>query len=262
MNDPKKALSEEGFTRQEVDLILEKAVALQRSTEEGDFLDRGDLKEGAEAAGIRPEFIEAAIVQMREQLRREKAESTRNRRRYRMIGIAAAALIVVLFFWGHGMLNSRMTTVETQRAQLENVLQRRHDLIPNLVSVARRTAAHERELIDSISRYHEEVNSTTDFGLKQAWEEKLGGAVKELMQSVSEQPTNASTAMFTRLSDEMAGAENRIAVERKRYNDAVGEYNQAARGFFISLVRPFMGFPRSMDYFEASQGARDTQKKY
>ncbi len=254
MNDPKKALQNEGFTRREVDLILEKAVALQREAEERDFLERDELLEGAEDAGIRREFIEEAIRQMRETLRVEKAARAQKLRLYKFGGIGAAVLLALLFFYAHSTLNARLSEVEKSRAQLENVLQRRHDLLPNLVSLAKAAAAHEQELIASIARYQDEIQSTDDFTLRQAWEEKLGAAMQELLGALRN-TADGGTGMFARLSDEMAGAENRIAVERKRYNEAVAAYNRTARGFFVSLVRPFLGFPKQIPYFAAGEGA-------
>ena len=255
MNDPKKDLSKEGFSQREVDLILDRAVKLQQSAEEREYMARDTLSEGAESAGIKREFVDEAIQQVRKELKREKAERQKKKRVKLIGGAVLAGLVIMLFFSTNARLNARMSDVEKRRAQLENVLQRRHDLIPNLVNMAKASAGHEKDLIESLTRYQQEIDQTDDFKLKQAWEQKLGAAMKDLMNSAQNNLTGASAQMFTRLSDEMAGAENRIAVERKRYNEAVADYNRTARGFFTSLARPFTGYPAELPYFEASDAA-------
>ncbi len=255
MNDPKKDLSKEGFSQKEVDLILDRAVKLQQRAEEREYMARDTLREGAESAGIRRAYVDEAIQQIRKEMKREKAARQKKKRVKLIAGGVAAGLLLMLFFSTNARLNTRMSAVEKRRAQLENVLQRRHDLIPNLVNMAKSSASHEKDLIESLARYQQEIDQTDDFKLKQAWEQKLNAAMKELMSSVQNNLTGASSVMFTRLSDEMAGAENRIAVERKRYNDAVAEYNRVARGFFTSLARPFTGYPAELPYFEASDAA-------
>lgn len=258
MNDPREKLQNEGFSRQEVDWILERAVELQRNTEEKKYLDSDSIKEGAASAGIDSKFVEEAIRQVRAEMQREKAATEKRKKTQRYVAIGAAALVVVLFFTTQSRLNSRMSAVEAERAQLENVLQRRHDLIPNLISVARASASHEKELIESVSRYQSESENTNDFQLKQAWEQKLGDAMTTLMRSVGS--SGGSGVMFTRLSDEMAGSENRIAYARKQYNEAVAAYNRTARGFPVSLIRPFTGYPGEVPFFSASPDAQNLDK--
>jgi LemA protein len=122
--------------------------------------------------------------------------------------------------------------------------------------VAKASAAQARELIASLGTLYQEIPRAQSLGQKQALEAQLSDMVKELMAMLRADPQASSTAVFIRLSDEMAGAENRMAVERKRYNDAVAVYNHTARGFLAFLRRPLLGFPRQQVYFQISEEAK------
>ncbi|MCB0301563.1 MAG: hypothetical protein KDE52_16010, partial [Calditrichaeota bacterium] len=112
MNDPREKLQNEGFSREEVDWILERAVELQRNTEEKKYLDSDSIKEGAESAGIDSKFVEEAIRQVRAEMQREKAATEKRKKTQRYVAIGATALVVVLFFTTQSRLNSRMSAVE------------------------------------------------------------------------------------------------------------------------------------------------------
>lgn len=253
MSDSKERLYQEGFSAEQVDAILQRAAELQTGSETaGVQLNKADLEAGAEAAGIDRAFIDRAI----KELEAERAQQAA-RKRTRMIGgIILAAVVALWIFSAHFILNSRLSVVEEKQAQLENVLQRRHDLIPNLISVAKASAAHEKELIASISEMYQELEKNADFSERQTLEQNLESSVDQLMGALRENPRASSNALFIRLSDEMAGAENRIAVERMRYNQAVADYNRAARGMFIGVMRPLLGFPAHIPPFQASEAAR------
>jgi hypothetical protein len=94
---------------------------------------------------------------------------------------------------------------------------------------------------------------------KQVFEAQLSDTVRQLMTMLRADPQASATVVFVRLSDEMAVAENRIAVERKRYKDAVAAYNRTARGFPTFLLRPMLGFPRQDVYFHVSDEAKQAQ---
>ncbi len=253
MSDSKERLYQQGFSAEQVDAILQRAAELQTGSEiAGVQLNKADLEAGAEAAGIDRAFIDRAI----KELEAERVQQVA-RKRTRMIGgIILAAIVAIWIFSAHLTLNSRFSLVEEKQAQLENVLQRRHDLIPNLISVAKASAAHEKELIASISEMYQQLEQSGDFSERQALERNLESSVDKLMGALREDPRSFSDAPFMRLSDEMAGAENRISVERKRYNEAVADYNRAARGMFIGFMRPLLGFPANIPPFQASEEAR------
>jgi len=167
-----------------------------------------------------------------------------------------AVFLAIGAFFSHRAFNARLAEVEATQAQLDNVLQRRHDLIPNLMAVAKASAAQEKELIASLGTLYQEIPRAHSLEQKQALEAQLSETVKQLMAMLRADPQASSTAVFIRLSDEMAGAENRMAVERKRYNEAVAAYNRTARGFPAFLLRPLLGFPRQHVYFQVSEEAK------
>ena len=255
--DAKQRLSQEGFTNDEVELVLKRAAELQNRVEaQGSLVDQNILEESAEEAGIQREYIEQAIQQLRAEREEQAVRRASQRRTVTIVGIIVAVFLVILVWFSHSTLNRRLAAVEEKRAQLENVLQRRYDLIPNLIAVAKASAVHEKEVITSLGALHEEISRAGSFDQKQALEAKLSDAVTELMTVLRADPQASATVVFVRLSDEMAGAENRISVERKRYNEAIAAYNRTARSFPIFLVRPLLGFPKPQAYFHASEEAK------
>lgn len=260
-DDIRQYLADEKFSDEEVDDILERAGKIQHEADvEKGNVDRADLEAGAAEVGISRDFIEQAI----KELRAERAQEATKRKKRRSISIAvgviAAIIIIASLFSTHKSLNSKFNDVESKQAQLDNVLQRRHDLIPNLISMAKASAAHEENLIDSLSDILQNVEKAKNFEEKQALEQKLGDSAQQLISAMQINPETSSTEIFIRLSDEMAGAENRISVERKRYNEAVANYNQAARGFPVSIFRPIFGFPGNISYFQTSEEAKTVPK--
>jgi len=256
MADVKDRLSEEGFNQKEVDIILQRAAELQTQTDlPGTRMERGDLEAGAEAAGINRAFIDQAIREMKTE---RDAQALQQAKRSRLIKFIVGIGIAVLAIWiisANYILNSRLAFAEEKQAQLENVLQRRHDLIPNLINVAKASAAHEKELIASVGDLYQKLDEAGNFTERQTIEQDLEASVKKLMSALQADPEASSTALFIRLSDEMAGAENRISVERKRYNEAAAIYNRAARGLFVGSMGRLFGYPGEMPYFQASEEA-------
>jgi LemA protein len=259
MADYKERLSQEGFTRNEVEEISRRAAELQSKADLlDDRVSQDVLEDSAEEAGIRREFIEQAIQQLKAERKEQAARKAAWQRNLTIAGIIVAAFLAVSAFFSYRALNSRLSDVEAKQAQLENVLQRRHDLIPNLIAIAKASAAHEKELIDSLGVVYQELEKAKRFEEKQALEQKLDATMMPLLSVIRADPNASSTVVFIRLSDEMAGAENRIAVERKRYNEAAAAYNRTARCFPIVLLRPILGFPKNIPYFQASEEARKT----
>lgn len=257
MNEEKRILTKEGFSSDEAEAVLTRAAELQRQVDEQrGVLQREDLKEGAEAAGIAREYIDKAIEQIRTERQRESTRLRERSRKLRVAGIAAAAVLILLLLFGYQRLNSRYSEVEDRWAQVENVMQRRHDLIPNLIAMTKASAAHEQTLAASLSSLLDETRKATDKAQRLQLETQLDESTSRLMSSLRADPAAASSSMFIRLSDEMAGAENRIATERKRYNQAVTAYNRTARSLPVSLVRPLLGFPVSAPYYQTSEAAQ------
>jgi len=223
-------------------------------------IDRSDLEAGAAEVGISRELVQQAIKELRDERVQEEAKRKKRRTISITVGIIAAIVIILSLFSTHRSLNSKLADVEAKKAQLDNVLQRRHDLIPNLISMAKASAEHEGNLIVSLSDLLQDVEKTEKFEERQAIEQKLDDSIQQLMSVMQINPETSSTTMFIRLSDEMAGAENRIAVERKRYNEAVASYNKTARGFPTSIFRPFLGFSGKISYLQTSEEAKTPPK--
>ena len=156
----------------------------------------------------------------------------------------------------YNRLVSTQENVETSWAQVENVLQRRYDLIPNLVNTVKGYASHERELLSEITRLRSQWSGAKTPGQKVAAANKMESALGRLMVVVERYPDLKANQNFLALQDELAGTENRIAVERKRYNTAVRAYNVTVRRFPSNMVAGLAGFEKSDRYFEAAEGAQ------
>jgi LemA protein len=258
MADTRQTLTEEGFSSKEVDDILQRAAELQhRAEQRKEGLSQAALEAGAEAAGIPGQFIEKAIRQLKAEREQEAARRATRQRTLKKIGITAGVLLALTALLSYGALNRRIAEVEEKRAQLENVLQRRHDLIPSLLAIAKTSVAHEKELlVTSLSQVYQALNQVREFEERQRLEQELSSGIRRLLRVMRADPQSSSVTLFVRLSDEIAGAENRISVERKRYNEAVAAYNRTTRSLPVLFVRPLLGFPASLPLFESSKEAK------
>ena len=186
-----------------------------------------------------------------------------------LIVVAVAAIAVVLALGWFVSVGNDYVALEQQVqqswAQVQNVYQRRADLIPNLVETVRAFAAQERTVLEEVTRTRATVGGlqiTPELlrdpdALKkfQEAQAQLGGALGRLLAVVEQYPDLKSNQNFLTLQAQLAGTENRIAVERRRYNEAVRGYNTAVRRFPGSLVAWLRGF-RDRPYFEADAGQR------
>jgi len=174
---------------------------------------------------------------------------------------AAIALLCVMVTGGCGY-NSMVAlreSVEAAWAQVENQLQRRNDLIPNLVEVTKGYATHEREIFEHIADARARMLASGSRDDKIAAANEMTSALGRLLAIAENYPQLKADAQFARLSDELAGTENRIAVERMRYNDAVREFNTTVKSIPTSLYAKFLGF-EAQKYFEAPEDAKRVPK--
>lgn len=180
--------------------------------------------------------------------------------------IALVIVVVILFAIGGsyvGAKNQMVTKNESVKAawsQVDIVLQRRADLIPNLVETVKGFAQQEQTVFGDIAKARSSLLSASTPSDKIAANQRLDGALGRLLVVVENYPQLRSNENFLRLQDELAGTENRIAVERKRYNDALQDYNTFIGLFPNSIWANMAGFHRNEAYFAASEGSRQTPK--
>jgi LemA protein len=151
-------------------------------------------------------------------------------------------------------------TLKQAWSQVDVVLQRRADLIPNLVATVKGYAQQEQKVFGDIANARAGLLNARTPGEKIAANGQLDGALGRLLAIVENYPNLKSNQNFLALQDELAGTENRIAVERRRYNEAVQDYNTYIGLFPNSIFARWAGFQRNNDYFAASATAREVPK--
>ncbi len=145
--------------------------------------------------------------------------------------------------------------VKSAWAQVENQLQRRYDLIPNLVETVKGYAKQEKDVLTEVTNARARVGGAATVPDKIKANNELSSALSRLLVVVENYPDLKSNVNFLRLQDELAGTENRIAVERKRYNEAVQNYNVAIRSFPANMLAGIFGFEKGT-FFEAPAAAK------
>ena len=174
-------------------------------------------------------------------------------------------LVVLLALGGCsyiGMRNSLVTmdeNVNSAWAQVETVLQRRYDLIPNLVNTVKGYAKHESGVFEEVTRLRSQWGEAKTQADKVQAANQIEGALSKLLLVSENYPELKANQNFIALQDELAGTENRIAVERRRYNDIVKEFNASIRRFPTSIVAGMMCLQKR-EYFQAEQGATAAPK--
>jgi LemA protein len=182
-----------------------------------------------------------------------------------VIVVLVLVLVVGLAVFGQyvGVKNTLVSKNEAVKAswsQVDIVLQRRADLIPNLVETVKGYAAQEVTVFGDIAKARSSLLSAGSPQEKMAANGQLDGALGRLLVITENYPQLRSNENFLRLQDELAGTENRIAVERKRYNDTLRDYNTYVQQFPNSLFAGFAGFKANEAYFEAAPGSREVPK--
>ncbi len=177
-----------------------------------------------------------------------------------LVGVLVALLLLAVSLYGFvkGNYNRFVSLdegVKSAWAQVENQLQRRFDLIPNLVETVKGYAKQEKDVLVEVTNARAKVGGASTVPEKISANNELSGALSRLLVVVERYPELKSNANFLRLQDELAGTENRIAVERKRYNEAVKNYNVAIRSFPANILAGMFGFG-SATFFEAPAAAK------
>lgn len=177
--------------------------------------------------------------------------------------VLVGGLLVVCLLMGLLMLTYNNSFVQMDEdvkakwAQVDNQLKRRADLVPNLVNTVKGYAAHEKEVFEKIANARAKLAGGGTPAEKIAANQEMSSALSRLLVVAENYPTLKADANFTRLMDELAGTENRLAVERQRYNEAVQRYNTSLRQLPGSLVAGAMGF-KAAQHFEVSAADKTT----
>lgn len=183
-------------------------------------------------------------------------------------GKISVALLVILGILGlffitmvvqYNSLVKMDESVKAAWAQVENQLQRRYDLIPNLVETVKGYAAHEKEVLLQVTEARARVGQAKTPEEKIEANQMLSSALSRLLVVVERYPDLKASQNFIRLQDELAGTENRISVERRRYNEAVRIYNSKIRSFPTNLIASWFGFERAK-FFEIPEERKETPK--
>ena len=180
--------------------------------------------------------------------------------------IVLVVLLVIALMLGSSFVGRRnqmavkREAVNAAWAQVDVVLQRRADLIPNLVETVKGFAAQEQTVFHDIAAARSALLGAKTPTDKIAANGQLDGAIGRLLLIVENYPQLKSNENFLRLQDELAGTENRIAVERKRYNDSIQDYNTYIGLFPNNIFAGWAGFQRNNAYFTASESSREAPK--
>ncbi len=214
------------------------AVASRLYAEKNQEYSLQELMEAGAEAQIPPEFIQQAYQEI--QIKRQQAQE-----RPKKLIIILASVGVVVGGWGiwtYNSLASAAQKVDSAWAQVENQFQRRADLIPNLVRVTEASAKQERDLAALLTRSRTSYLQADTPGEKVVASTQVSQAINQFQNYAANNPQLQSSQAYTNLQYELAGTENRIAVERMRYNQAIQAYNQKVIVFPNSVVAKILGF--------------------
>ena len=173
--------------------------------------------------------------------------------------LCAPALVAVVSGCGYNTLVSADEQVDSAWSEIENQLQRRNDLVPNLVETVKGFAAQEQEVLLGVTRARSRVAEAGTPAQTIEASNQLTGALSRLLLVSERYPELRSNQNFLRLQDELAGTENRLSVARMRYNETVRDFNTTAKRFPTNLVAGLFGF-EERPYFEVPEEAKAVPK--
>ncbi len=180
--------------------------------------------------------------------------------------IVLGVLVLIAVIFGGALMGDRNELV-TEREQINGawsqvdvVLQRRNDLIPNLVETVKGMAGHEQSVIDSVTKARAQMAGAQTPAEKIAADAQVQSALSRLLVVVENYPNIKANENFLRLQDELSGTENRISQERRKYNEAVQKYNTDIEIFPKNIAASLFGFHREDAYFKAENEAREAPK--
>lgn len=183
-----------------------------------------------------------------------------------IVGLSVLGFFVIVFLWGMGQYNGMVTADEAVTktwANVESQYQRRSDLIPNLVSTVKGYAAHEQNTLNAVVEARAKATQTTidptnmtaeSLAKYQAAQSQVGSSLNRLLVTVEQYPNLKANQNFLELQAQLEGTENRISVERQRFNEAAQGFNVLIRKFPKNVIAGMFGFEKRV-YFEAEEGA-------
>lgn len=182
------------------------------------------------------------------------------------IGIIIVVIVAVILIWGVGTYNGfvkKQEAMTTAWGQVENVYQRRADLVPNLVALVKNYAEYEQGTLIAVTEARAKAAATTvntenfdenEFANFESAQDELGNSLNRLIVEVENYPDLKANEEYLTLQAQLAGCENRIQTERERFNEAAKAYNQSVRKFPSNIIAKMFGFEKR-PYFEADAGA-------
>lgn len=170
--------------------------------------------------------------------------------------IVVIVIIAIVAISSYNGIVSKYEAVESSLSDLDVMLQRRADLVPNLVSTVKGYTSHETEIINKVTDARTKLVNASSIEEKSSANNELSNSLNALMVVVENYPDLKSSANFTQLSDELSGTENRIAVARKDYNNAVKTFNTAIIKFPSNIFANVFGFEK-VTYFEADKSSME-----
>ena len=172
------------------------------------------------------------------------------------IVVLVAALVIMALAGVYNGIVSKHETITAKWAQVENQLQRRNDLIPNLVSTVKGYAAYEKNVLEDVTNARSQWAKAGSVDEKVKAAGAIDKALGRLIMVTENYPNLKADQSFLKLMDELSGTENRISVERMRYNEAVRDYNVTVRMFPGNIVAGMFGYKAAPEYFKAEEKAR------
>ena len=189
-------------------------------------------------------------------------------------GIVIAIIVGVILIWGIGIYNGlvkQQETVSKAWGQVENVYQRRADLVPNLVALVKNYQEYEQGTLIAVTEARAKKASATSVNMEsytesdlqnfQTAQDELGESLNRLIFSIENYPDLKASENYLTLQAQLAGCENRILTERQRFNEAAKAYNQSLRKFPGNIIANMFGFEKR-PYFEADEGADEVPETF
>ena len=173
-----------------------------------------------------------------------------------IIILAIVAIVIIMIISSYNGIVAKSEEVDNKFSAIDTQLQRRADLIPNLVNTVKGYASHEQEVINSVTEARAKLAGANTVSEKAEADGELTNALNRLMVVVENYPDLKSSQNFIQLSDELAGTENRIATARRDYNEAVKAYNLKIKKFPTNIMAGMFGYEKA-EYFEASEQSQE-----